>query len=147
MRVLLDTQVLLWALAEPTMIDEQTRAAIEAGDNEVLFSAASIWEVAIKAGLGRPDFAFDPRHRPSRTGYRVYRIGGPRERGCSRQPAAAVASRSFRSAPRDAGDRQTGDPLHGRSTARALFGLGQAYRREFNRHQLLGHAQSNLTTG
>jgi len=42
MRVLLDTHVLLWALAEPTMMDAQTRAAIEAGDNEVLFSAASI---------------------------------------------------------------------------------------------------------
>jgi hypothetical protein len=60
MRVLLDTHVLLWALAEPTMMDAQTRAVIEASDNEVLFSAASIWKIAIKAGLGRPDFAFDP---------------------------------------------------------------------------------------
>ena len=59
MRVLLDTHVLLWALAEPTMMDAQTRAAIEAGDNEVLFSAASIWEISIKAGLGRLDFAFE----------------------------------------------------------------------------------------
>ena len=59
MRVLLDTHVLLWALAEPTMMDTQTRAAIEAGDNEVLFSAASIWEISIKAGLGRLDFAFE----------------------------------------------------------------------------------------
>ena len=59
MRVLLDTHVLLWALAEPTRLDAQTRAAIEAGDNEVLFSAASIWEISIKAGLGRLDFAFE----------------------------------------------------------------------------------------
>jgi len=59
MRVLLDTHVLLWALAEPTMMDAQTRAAIEAGDNEVLVSAASIWEISIKAGLGRLDFAFE----------------------------------------------------------------------------------------
>ena len=59
MRVLLDTHVLLWALAEPTMMDAQTRAAIEAGDNEVLFSAGSIWEISIKAGLGRLDFAFE----------------------------------------------------------------------------------------
>ena len=59
MRVLLDTHVLLWALAEPSMMDAQTRAAIEAGDNEVLFSAASIWEISIKAGLGRLDFAFE----------------------------------------------------------------------------------------
>ena len=60
MRVLLDTHVLLWALAEPRRLDAETRATIESGDTEVLFSAASIWEIAIKAGLGRPDFAFDP---------------------------------------------------------------------------------------
>ena len=64
MRVLLDTQVLLWALAEPTMMDAQTRAAIEAGDNEVLFSLAGIWEIAIKAGLGRSGFSFDTTTSP-----------------------------------------------------------------------------------
>jgi PIN domain nuclease of toxin-antitoxin system len=36
------------------------RATIESGDTEVLFSAVSIWEIAIKAGLGRSDFALDP---------------------------------------------------------------------------------------
>ena len=60
MRVLLDTHVLLWALAGPRRLDRETRATIESGDTEVLFSAASIWEIAIKAGLGRTDFAFDP---------------------------------------------------------------------------------------
>jgi PIN domain nuclease of toxin-antitoxin system len=60
MRVLLDTHVLLWALAEPRRLDGETRATIESGDTQVLFSAASIWEIAIKAGLGRSDFAFDP---------------------------------------------------------------------------------------
>jgi PIN domain nuclease of toxin-antitoxin system len=60
MRVLRDTHVLLWALAAPRRRDGETRATIESGDTEVLFSAASIWEIAIKAGLGRSDFAFDP---------------------------------------------------------------------------------------
>src|SRR5215472_5856666 len=60
MRVLLDTHVPPWALGEPGRLDHETRATIESGDTEVLFSAASIWEIAIKAGLGRPDFAFDP---------------------------------------------------------------------------------------
>ena len=60
MRVLLDTLVLLWALAEPHRLDRETRATIESGDTEVLFSAASIWEIAAKAGHGRNDFAFDP---------------------------------------------------------------------------------------
>ena len=57
MRVLLDTHVLLWALAQPHRLDAETRATIESGATEVLFSAASIWEIAIKAGLGRADFA------------------------------------------------------------------------------------------
>src|SRR6266404_4466494 len=60
MRVLLDTHVLMWALAEPRRLDGETRATIESRDIEVLFSAASIWEIAIKAGLGRSDFEFDP---------------------------------------------------------------------------------------
>jgi PIN domain nuclease of toxin-antitoxin system len=60
MRVLLDTHVLLWALAEPRRLDGEARAVIESTDAEVLFSAASIWEIAIKSGLGRSDFAFDP---------------------------------------------------------------------------------------
>jgi len=59
-RLLLDTHVLLWALAEPDRLGAQVRATIEDPDNEVMFSAASIWEVAIKTGLGRADFAFDP---------------------------------------------------------------------------------------
>jgi PIN domain nuclease of toxin-antitoxin system len=48
------------ALAEPRSLDRETRATIESGDIEILFSAASIWEIAIKATLGRDAFAFDP---------------------------------------------------------------------------------------
>ena len=61
MRLLLDTHLLLWALAEPDRLDATTKAVLEDASNEVLFSAASVWEIAIKAGLGRSDFAFDPR--------------------------------------------------------------------------------------
>ncbi|MBP0447444.1 type II toxin-antitoxin system VapC family toxin [Roseomonas sp. SSH11] len=60
MRLLLDTHLLLWALAEPERLGGKARSVIEDPENEVLFSAASIWEVAIKAGLGRPDFAVRP---------------------------------------------------------------------------------------
>jgi PIN domain nuclease of toxin-antitoxin system len=60
MRVLLDTHVLLWILVEPSRLDEETRETIEADAEEVLFSAASIWEIAIKSRLGRADFAVEP---------------------------------------------------------------------------------------
>ena len=107
MRVLLDTHVLLWALAEPRRLDEETRAAIESGDTDVLFSAASIWEIAVKAELGRGDFAFDPAEiAPSRARYRIWRTGGSLERGCSRRPTAFVVPRSLRPRSRRAGDRR-----------------------------------------
>ena len=48
---------LLWALGNPNRLDTPTRAALEDTENTVFFSAASLWEIAIKARLGRVDFS------------------------------------------------------------------------------------------
>ena len=61
MKLLLDTHVLLWAAGEPKRLSKQARTLIDSADNELLFSAASLWEVAIKRGLGREDFKVDAR--------------------------------------------------------------------------------------
>lgn len=61
MKLLLDTHLLLWAAGNPDRLSMEARAWIEAPENELLFSAASIWEVAIKLGLGREDFRVDVR--------------------------------------------------------------------------------------
>ena len=61
MRLLLDTHLLLWALIEPRRLGAGARELIEAPENEVLFSAASLWEIAIKAALGRADFGVQAR--------------------------------------------------------------------------------------
>ena len=61
MKLLLDTQLLLWAAGRPGRLSATARKLIDASSNELLFSAASIWEVAIKRGLGRSDFQADPR--------------------------------------------------------------------------------------
>ena len=53
MRLLLDTHVLLWWLADDARLRPDTRDAIADGDNEVAVSAATVWEVAIKGALGR----------------------------------------------------------------------------------------------
>lgn len=53
MRLLLDTHVLLWALAAPSKLSANTRKQIE--DAEVYASAASIWEISIKSALGKLD--------------------------------------------------------------------------------------------
>ncbi len=58
-RLILDTNALLWAVVRPARLPLSVIAAIEEPDNEVLFSAASIWEIAIKAALRRPDFEVD----------------------------------------------------------------------------------------
>jgi PIN domain nuclease of toxin-antitoxin system len=61
LRLLLDTHVLIWALAEPRRLKAGVREIILDRANDVLFSAASIWEIAIKAALGRADFGVSPQ--------------------------------------------------------------------------------------
>ena len=61
MKLLLDTHLLLWAAGEPKKLSLKVRRLIADTDNELMFSAASIWEVATKRALGRPDFQVDTR--------------------------------------------------------------------------------------
>ena len=61
MSLLLDTHVLLWAAGVSERLPEDVRTLIEDPDTELAFSAVSIWEVAIKSGLGRADFNVDLR--------------------------------------------------------------------------------------
>ena len=61
MRLLLDTQLLLWAAYTPGRLSPAARALIEDVGNELAFSPVSLWEVVIKRALGRPDFRADPR--------------------------------------------------------------------------------------
>jgi len=60
-KFLLDTHLLLWAAGFPDRMSPEARQILEDPDNELFFSAASLWEVAIKTGLGRQDFAVDAR--------------------------------------------------------------------------------------
>jgi len=60
-KLLLDTHMLLWAAGEPDRLPLSAVAEIENASNDLLFSPASLWEVAIKRGLGRDDFTIDPR--------------------------------------------------------------------------------------
>ena len=48
MKLLLDTHVLLWAAGDPAKLPEEARAMIEDPDHQLVFSAASLWEIAIK---------------------------------------------------------------------------------------------------
>lgn len=61
MELLLDTHLLLWAASTPENLSKAARELIEETDNNLHFSPASLWEIAIKNGLGRPDFQVDVR--------------------------------------------------------------------------------------
>jgi PIN domain nuclease of toxin-antitoxin system len=58
-RLLLDTHVFLWSLAASRRLPADVRDLVSDPRNVVLFSAASVWEIAIKSGLGRKDFHVD----------------------------------------------------------------------------------------
>jgi PIN domain nuclease of toxin-antitoxin system len=61
MRLLLDTRLLLWAAVEPELLSRTAQQLIDDPANDLLFSSASLWEVAIKQGRRRADFAIDAR--------------------------------------------------------------------------------------
>jgi hypothetical protein len=88
MRVLLDTHMLLWAAAMSARLPAQARMLLEDASNEVYCSVASLWEIAIKSALRRPDFDVDlkalralrPRDRTRGPGGDTRRNPSPRRR-------------------------------------------------------------------
>lgn len=61
MTALLDTHLLLWSAGLPDRLPIEVRELLNDPASEPAYSAASLWEVAIKSGLGRTDFSVDPR--------------------------------------------------------------------------------------
>ncbi|MGA9855125.1 MAG: type II toxin-antitoxin system VapC family toxin [Gammaproteobacteria bacterium] len=61
MKLLLDTHLLLWAAGQPEKLPAEGHKLLDNPRNELFFSAANLWEVAIKHELGRKDFLVDPR--------------------------------------------------------------------------------------
>jgi PIN domain nuclease of toxin-antitoxin system len=61
MTFLLDTHLLLYAAGIPERLPSVARTLLEDPESELVFSAASLWEVATKNGLGRQDYHVDAR--------------------------------------------------------------------------------------
>ena len=61
MRILLDTHLLLWAVGGSDRLPNSVRKELEDPSNALFCSTASLWEIAIKTMLRRPDFAIDIR--------------------------------------------------------------------------------------
>jgi PIN domain nuclease of toxin-antitoxin system len=61
MKLLLDTHLLIWAAKGVEHVPKGARTLMDDSENELFFSVASIWEIAIKSGLNRSDFQVDAR--------------------------------------------------------------------------------------
>ena len=61
MKLLLDTHILLWAAGTPERLAPPVRSLLDAEENELWFSAASLWKISIKSALGRDDFQVNAR--------------------------------------------------------------------------------------
>lgn len=59
MKLLLDTHILLWVAQGSEQLSNKARSLIENPENQLYFSAASLWEISIKNKLGRADFKVD----------------------------------------------------------------------------------------
>lgn len=85
MNLLLDTHLLLWAAGEPDRLPDAARPLLLDPANTLFFSAASLWEIAIKRGLGRPDFNVDTRRL-----WRMLPVHGYQELAVTGEHALAI---------------------------------------------------------
>lgn len=87
MRLLLDTHVLLWAVGQPDRLLAKARKLLLNADNELIFSAASFWEISIKLSLGRKGFRVEPGRL-----WRVLLAAGYRDLPVTTEHTIAVAA-------------------------------------------------------
>ena len=90
MRLLLDTHVLLWAAMNSPRLTAQASSLLNDPKCERLFSVVSIWEIVIKSGLRRDDFAVDAAELRTgllANGYAELPILGPHALFAARLPA------------------------------------------------------------
>lgn len=86
MNLLLDTHVALWAIIDSPKLSKKARELIESPRSSVWISAASIWEIAIKHGLGRGDMPVS-----SQDALRYFQQSGYRFLSVEPEHAVAVA--------------------------------------------------------
>ena len=85
MNLLLDTHLLLWAAIEPKRLSAKARNLLLDPANQLIFSAASLWEISIKNGLDRSGFKVDSRRL-----WRLLLVNGYRELPVSSEHSIAV---------------------------------------------------------
>ena len=75
MKLLLDTHVFLWAASGDDQMPEQVWDILQAGENQLLVSAASIWEMAVKGSEGHGRLQWNTKRKPEDPESWIERMG------------------------------------------------------------------------
>ena len=71
MKIILDTPIFLWCLAEPQHLSDRQRNEIETLANTILVSSISIAEIMIKSSLGKLTLSFNPVEKAIESGFEL----------------------------------------------------------------------------
>lgn len=71
MKIIIDTHIFLWALAEPAKIEHHKRTALETVANTIYVSSITIVEIMMKASLGKLAINFDPVEMAQKSGFEL----------------------------------------------------------------------------
>jgi PIN domain nuclease of toxin-antitoxin system len=71
MRIIIDTHIFLWALAEPHKIKPEKREQLETATNTIYVSSISITEIMLKASMGKLNVNFDPVQAAKESGFEI----------------------------------------------------------------------------
>jgi PIN domain nuclease of toxin-antitoxin system len=71
MKIIIDTHIFLWALAEPTKIERNKRTALETVANTIYVSFITIVEIMMKSSLGKLAINFDPVEMAQKSGFEL----------------------------------------------------------------------------
>ena len=86
MNLLLDSHALLWALHDPGKLRAEAVEAIRDPDRAVFYSAASVWELELKAAVGKLDLPEDWLHAADESGFLELPVKATEARDSARLP-------------------------------------------------------------
>lgn len=76
MKILIDTHIFLWALADPARINDDKRAELETLANTIYVSSVSIAEIMIKSSIGKLKVEYDPVEMVRQSGFELLDFRG-----------------------------------------------------------------------
>lgn len=76
MKILIDTHIFLWALADPSRINDGKRVELETLANTIYVSSISIAEIMIKSSIGKLKVEYDPVEMVRQSGFELLDFRG-----------------------------------------------------------------------